>query len=228
MKVRLRSQLLFFRKIARGGGGKIEIFVSKSIVLFFVRSGYCHLAAIVFATWVAVPFFASSRHFYCHAIFIAAIYFVAVQPDSNYCVFSFKAGPFFSWVAVFALVMSSPYSFCCSFVVTIGRCPVLFFFAFLVVLVIFTPSFCRHCSYSHCSTGSDSHTVVLSKPASYSPVLFSIPVKIREHAYQSFIVVYSTGKVRQLCGYSVLVGMVKVRLRYGRNTGCMHVSDDPA
>ena len=43
-----------------------------------------------------------------------------------------------------------------------------FFFAFLVIiLVIFTPSCCSYCL---CSTGSNSHTVVLSKPASsYSP-----------------------------------------------------------
>ena len=54
-------------------------------------------------------------------------------------------------------------------------------------------------------------------PASYSPALFSVPLKIREHAYQSFMVVYGTGKVRRLCGYSTLVGVVKVRLRYGRS-----------
>ena len=59
------------------------------------------------------------------------------------------------------------------------------FFVFLVVvlLVIFTPSCCSYC---HCTTGSNSHTVVLSKPASYSPALFSIPIKRRKHAYQFF------------------------------------------
>ena len=47
--------------------------------------------------------FNSSCPFYCRAIFIAAVHFVAVQPDSNYHGFSFKAGPFFYWIAVFAL-----------------------------------------------------------------------------------------------------------------------------
>ena len=50
----------------------------------FLCRGYCRLATIVFAAGVAVPFFASlhpsSCHFYCHAIFITAIYFIAVQP----------------------------------------------------------------------------------------------------------------------------------------------------
>ena len=66
--------------------------------------------------------------------------------------------------------------------------------------------------------GSNSHTVVLSKPVSYSPALFSVPVKIREHAYQCYMVVYGTGKVRWLCGYSTLAGAVKVPLRYGGST----------
>ena len=59
---------------------------------------------------------------------------------------------------------------------------------------------------------------LLSKPASYSPALFSVPVKIREHAYQSFKVAYGTGKVQRLCSYSTLAGAVKVRLRYGEST----------
>ena len=46
--------------------------------------------------------FNSSRHF-------AAVHFVAVQPDSNYHSFSFKAGPFFCLFAIFALVLFSPY-----------------------------------------------------------------------------------------------------------------------
>ena len=94
------------------------------------------------------------------------------------------------------------------FVVTTSRHPILFV-AFLVVvlLVIFTPSCCSYC---HCSTSSNSHTVVLSKPASYSPALFSVPVKICEHAYQFFMVVYGTEKIRWLCGYSTLAGAVKL------------------
>ena len=85
----------------------------------------------------------------------------------------------------------------------------------VVLLVIFTPSCCSYC---HCLACSNSHTVVLSKPASYSPAFFSVPIKRCEHAYQSFMVVYGTGKVRRLCGYSTLAGAVKVRLRYGRRT----------
>ena len=148
--------------------------------------------------------FNSSCHFYCHAIFIAAVHFV-VQP-SRITVFHprldlllfgchFCSGPV---VAIFIAAKDI-------FVVITGCRS---FFSFLVViLVIFTPS-CS--SYRHCSTGSNSHILVLSKPASYSPALFSIPVKRCKHAYQSFMVVYGTGKVRQLCGYSMLVGAVKV------------------
>ena len=123
---------------------------------------------------------------------------VAFQPDCNYCGFSFKAGPFFCWVAIFALLqVATPF----------------FFFAFLVVvlLVIFTSSFSRRCSYCHSSTASNSHTVVLSKPASYSPALFSIPVKRRERAYQSFIIVYGMGKVH------TLVGVVNARQKYAES-----------
>ena len=68
-------------------------------------------------------------------------------------------------------------------------------------------------SYCHCSTGSNSHTVVLFKPSSYSPALFSVPVKIREHAYQYFMVMSRYGEstaVVQLqyvsgCGKSMIV-----------------------
>ena len=81
-----------------------------------------------------------------------------------------------------------------------------------------TSTFGEQLTYCHCSTSSNSHTVLLSKPASYSPALFSVPVKICEHAYQSFIVVYGMKKVGQLCGYSTLAGAVKVRLRYGGST----------
>ena len=79
----------------------------------------------------------------------------------------------------------------------------------------FTPSCCSYC---HCSTGGNSHTVVLSKPASYSPALFSVPVKIREHAYQFFMVVTryreSTAVVRlqYVSGYGK--STIKVRRKY--------------
>ena len=79
------------------------------------------------------------------------------------------------------LPVAAPFFFC------------LFFFSFLVVvlLVIFMPSCCSYC---HCSTGSNSHTVVLSNPASYSSALFSVPVIIREHAYQYFMVLSRYGE----------------------------------
>ena len=52
----------------------------------FSRRGYCRLAAIVLAAWVVVPFFTSftflnsSCHYYCHAIFIAAVHFDHCRP----------------------------------------------------------------------------------------------------------------------------------------------------
>ena len=55
--------------------------------------------------------FNSSRHLYCHANFIAAVHFVAVQPASLQLFI--QARPFFCWVVIFALVLLSPYSFCC-------------------------------------------------------------------------------------------------------------------
>ena len=183
----------------------------------FSRRGYCRLAAIVFSHKVAVLFFASLRHFYCYAIFITAVHYISVQPAiiaafHSRLDLSFAELPCLLWSCRRHIHIAAKDVF----VVTIGRSP-FFFFAFLVVvlLVIFMPSCCSYC---HCSTGSNSHTVVLSKPASYSPALFSIPVKSREHAHQSLMVVYGTRKIRQLCGYCTLAGTVKVRLRYGGST----------
>ena len=159
--------------------------------------------------------FNSSRHFYCHAISIAASHFVTIQPDSNYRGFSFKAGPFFCWVAIFALVLLSPYSSCC-FVVTTGCTPRFFLFW----LSFFSSFSNRHFLVAVAIVTVQPiaiHIVVLSKPASYSPALFSIPVRRREHAYQSFIVAYGTGKYGG-CAVTVLAGTVIVRLRYGRIT----------
>ena len=151
---------------------------------------------------------------FCHAIFITAIHFIAVQPAISrlHSRLDFEL-PFLLW----SCRRHIHFAVKDVFVATTSRRPVFFFDAFLVVvlLVIFTPSCCSYC---HCSTGSNSHTVVLSKPASYSPALFSVPVKICEHAYQSIMVVYGTEKVRQLCSYSTLAGAVKVRLRYGGST----------
>ena len=164
----------------------LQVIVLFCLLLFFFccfsRRGYCCLATIVFADWVAVPLFDSVHHFYCHAIFIAAIHFIAVQP-ATMVAFHSKLNlslPFLLW----------------------SRRPHIHFVAKDVFLV----------TVHHCSIGSNSPTVVvLSKPVSYSPALFSISLKRCEHAYQYFMVAYGTGKVRQLCGSSTLAGVVKVR-----------------
>ena len=95
---------------------------------------------------------------------------------------------------------------------------------------------CR--SYCHCTTSSNSHTVVLSKPASYSPALFSVPVKIHEHAYQSVMVVSRYGESTAVlrlqyvsgCGKSTIRVRQKyagskayVWLKYGKSTVCVCV-----
>ena len=151
---------------------------------------------------------------FCRAIFNTAIHFIAVQPAISRLFIQswtlscrFCSGPV---VAIFILLLAKDV-----FVATTSRRPIFFVALLVVVLVIFTPSCCSYC---HCSTSSNSYTVLLSKPASYSPALFSVRVKICEHAYQSFVVVYGTEKVRQLCGYTTLVGAVKVRLRYCGST----------
>ena len=123
--------------------------------LFFLQLGLQCRSSLLSAI------FNSSCCFYSHAVFIAAVHFIAVQPDINFRGFSFKAGPFL--------------------------CLVAFFFAFLFFLLFscshschFHAVFFRRCSYCHYSTNSNSHTVVVSKPACYSPALFSITK--REHA----------------------------------------------
>ena len=84
-----------------------------------------------------------------------------------------------------------------------------------IVLVIFMPSCCSYC---HCSTGSDSHTVVLSKPASYFPAL---PVIIREHAYQSFMVVSRYGESTAVVRLQYVSGCGKSKIKVRRKyTGC--------
>ena len=85
--------------------------------LFFLQLGLPCRSSLLSAI------FNSSRRFYSHAVFIAAVYFIAVQPDINFRGFSFKAGPFLCLVAFFFAFL---FFFCC-FVV--------------VILVIFTPSF---------------------------------------------------------------------------------------
>ena len=166
-----------------------------------------------------MPFFASLRHFYSSRHFLPC-HFHRCHPfyrcsASNVAAFHSRLDlelPFLFWSCRRHIHFAAKDVF----VATTSRRPI-FFVAFLVVvlLVIFTPSCCSYC---HCSTSSNSHTVLFSKPASYSPALFSVPVKICKHAYQSFMVVYGTEKVRQLCGYSTLAGAVKVRLRYGGST----------
>ena len=61
------------------------------------------------------------------------------------------------------------------------------FFAlpFLILAAIFLPCHFHRCSpFYRCSASN-----ITAKSTSYSPALFSVPVKIREHAYQSFVVV---------------------------------------
>ena len=93
-----------------------------------------------------------------HAIFIVAIHFIAVQPAISQLFIQgwtlscrFCSGPV---VAIFILLLKM-FSF------RLQVAAPIFFVAFLVVvlLVIFTPSCCSYC---HCSTGSNSHTVLLS------------------------------------------------------------------
>ena len=178
----------------------------------FSRCSYCRLTAIVFAAWFAVPFFASLCHFYSSRHFLPC-HFQRCHPfyrcsASNIAAFHSRLDlelPILLWSCRRHIHFAAKDVF----VVTTSRRPI-FFVAFLVVvlLVILMPS-CY--SYCHCSTSSNSHTVLLSKPASYSLALFSVPIKICKYTYQSFMVV-------SLCGYSTLVSAVKVRLRYGGNT----------
>ena len=87
----------------------------------FWRRGHCSLAAIVFAAWVAVPFFASLRHFY---------HFVAVHPDSHGFL-SFVGLPFLLWSCRCLIHLAAKDAF----IVTTGRRLVF------VVLVIFSSLF---------------------------------------------------------------------------------------
>ena len=180
--------------------------IAVSPLLFSLLGLPCH-SSLLSAIFIIAAIF-------CDAIFIAAIHFIAVQPailrlfiqgwTLSCCFCSCPV------VAIFILLLKM-------FSLRLQVAAPFFFVAFqaVVLLVIFTQSCCSYC---HCSTSSNSHTVLLSKPTSYSPALFSVPVKICEHAYQSFIVVYGTEKVRQLCGYSTLAGAITVQLRYGRST----------
>ena len=68
-----------------------------------------------------------------------------------------------------------------AFIVTTGCHPVFF----LLFWLLFS-SFSHQCFYCHFSADSNSRTVVLSKPASYSPALFSIPMKNGESGKAMF------------------------------------------
>ena len=131
--------------------------------------------------------FNSSRHFCCRAIFIATVHFIIVL-----------IAAFHSWLDLFFSFVELPFllwSCCCHnhfaakdiFIVTTGP----------------APFFCFSGCHSSCHCHAVMLSVVLSEPASYSPELFSIPVKRCEHAYQYFMVAYCIGKVRQLCSYRV-------------------------
>ena len=104
-----------------------------------------------------------SLHFYCHVIFIAAVQFVTVLPAiitafHSRLDLSFVELPFCSVpvIAIFILLLKT-FSLC------YRSPPHLLALVVVVLLAIFMPSCC---SYYHCSTGSNSHTVVLSKPLS--------------------------------------------------------------
>ena len=146
----------------------------------FSRRGYCRLAAIVLHNCLGC---CAVLHFSLPFLILAAIFlpchFIAVEPAISqlfiqgwtlsccYLLWSCRRHIHFAAKGVF--------------VVTTSRRLVFFLLFWFILLVIFTPSCCSYC---HCSTGSNSHTVVLSKPASYSLVLFSVPVIIHEQAYR--------------------------------------------
>ena len=117
------------------------------------------------------------------------------------------------------------------FVVTTGHCPdfFFFFFAFLVVvlIVIFTPSCCSYC---HCSTGSNSHTVVLSKPCILLSSIVLCPRKKTQTHLTIFYGCVQYGKITvgvwlqyiSECGKSTIkvrrkyaVSKAQVQLQYG-------------
>ena len=100
------------------------------------------------------PFFILAAIF-CHAIFNAAIHFIAVQPAISRLFIQgwtlsccFCSGPI---VAIFILLLKM-------FSLRLQVAAPFFFVAFevVVLLVILTPSCCSYC---HCSTSSNSHTV---------------------------------------------------------------------
>ena len=78
----------------------------------FSRRGYCRLAAIVFAAWVAVPFFASLRHFYSSRHFLPC-HFHRCHPfyrcsASNIAAFHSRLDlelPFLLWSAILILLL---------------------------------------------------------------------------------------------------------------------------
>ena len=99
----------------------------------------------------SLQFFYSSCHFYCHAIFIAAVHLITVQPAISRLFiqgwtlsFHFCSGPV---VAIFILLLKT------------------FSLRLQVAARYFCFSGCRFitftlscCSYCHCSSGSNSHS----------------------------------------------------------------------
>ena len=149
--------------------------------------------------------FRSSCHFYCCAIFIAAVHFIALQPAiittfHSRLDLSFVELPFLLW----SYCRHIDFAAKDVFIVTTGR--PLFFFAFLVVLVIFTP---LYCSYSHCSTGSNSHTVVLCEPC----ILFSSIVYPRKKTRICLPIFYCFLR----CGESTVVVQLQYVSRCGKS-----------
>ena len=93
--------------------------------------------------------------------------------------------------------------------------PPRYFFAFLVVvlLVIFMPPSC--CSYCHRSDGSNSHTVVLSKPCI---VLSSIVLYPRKKTQTCLAIFYGCIRYWKSTAVVRCSPLKEVRLKYGGST----------
>ena len=104
----------------------IAILLAFIFILLFSRAvaiAVLPLLLIAFATWVAMPLlsaiFNSSHHFYYHAIFIAAVRFIAVQP-AIIASFHPRLDLFMLWFCHRRIHFAAKDVY----VVTTGRCPV--------------------------------------------------------------------------------------------------------
>ena len=115
------------------------------------------------------------------------------------CHFSF--GPVVA-ILIFALLLSQ-------------QITALFYAFLIVILVNFTASFSRGCSYSHRSTDSNFHTVILSN------LYHTLLLKKREHVYTSFIVAIQYGIIKVVVWLQSVSGcsksMIKIQQKYMEN-----------